>query len=212
EQPMPSSPLRFLALAIASIMTLSVPAPAEAARKKSQRPTASQSRAAKPRPRTAPRPAPRRATPAPLPVHQDKASQLNRIYEEYWDASMRLNPLQATFRGDTRFNDQLPNFLSPASRQQSHDFMVECPGKVEEIGADGLQRQDLLSSEMVPRDAHVSLAGEQYPAGMMRSDEYYNLSSIIAVRGAGAGAQPFRTVKDYETWSRRTLGIPGLLE
>ena len=24
----------------------------------------------------------------------------NRIYDEYWDASMRLNPLQATFQGD----------------------------------------------------------------------------------------------------------------
>ncbi|WP_269790671.1 DUF885 family protein [Stenotrophomonas sp. Iso1] len=209
---MPSSPLRFLALAIASIMTLSATAPAEAAKKKSQRPTASQSRAAKPRPRTAPRPAPRRATPAPLPVRQDKASQLNRIYDEYWDASMRLNPLQATFQGDTRFNDQLPNFLSPASRQQSHDFMVEWLGKVEKLGADGLQGQDLLSYEIFLRDAHVSLAGEQYPTWMMPINQYYNLSSIIAVLGSGAGAQPFRTVKDYENWSRRSLGIPSLFD
>ncbi|KRG65233.1 hypothetical protein ABB26_05395 [Stenotrophomonas humi] len=209
---MPSSPLRILALAIASIMTLSATAPAEAAKKKSQRPTASQSRAAKPRPRTAPRPAPRRAAPAPLPVRQDKASQLNRIYDEYWDASMRLNPLQATFQGDTRFNDQLPNFLSSASRQQSHDFMVEWLGKVEKVGPDGLQGQDLLSYEIFLRDAHVSLAGEQYPTWMMPINQYYNLSSIIAVLGSGAGAQPFRTVKDYENWSRRSLGIPGLFE
>lgn len=193
-------------------MTLSVPAPAEAAKKKSQRPTASQSRAAKPRARTAPRPAPRRATPAPLPIRQDKASQLNRIYDEYWDASMRLNPLQATFQGDTRFNDQLPNFLSSASRQQSHDFMVEWLGKVEKVGADGLQGQDLLSYEIFLRDAHVSLAGEQYPTWMMPINQYYNLSSIIAVLGSGAGAQPFRTVEDYENWSRRSLGIPALFD
>ncbi len=206
------SPLRILALAIASLMTLSAAAPVEAAKKKSQRPTASQSRTAKPKPRTAPRPAPRRATPAPLPIRQDKASQLNRIYDEYWDASMRLNPLQATFQGDTRFNDQLPNFLSPASRQQSHDFMVEWLGKVEKVGADGLQGQDLLSYEIFLRDAHVSLAGEQYPTWMMPINQYYNLSSIIAVLGSGAGAQPFRTVKDYENWSRRSLGVPALFE
>src|SRR5690606_34772096 len=181
EQPMPSSPLRFLALAIASIMTLSVPAPAEAARKKSQRPTASQSRAAKPRPRTAPRPAPRRATPAPLPVHQDKASQLNRIYDEYWDASMRLNPLQATFQGDTRFNDQLPNFLSAASRRQAHDFMLQWRDKVEAVGKDELQSQDLLSYEIFIRDAQLSLAAERYPVWMLPINPYNNLSSLIAV-------------------------------
>ena len=205
---MPSSPLRLLALAIASIMILPVAAPAEAAKKKSQRPAAAQSRAAQSRARTAPR----RATPAPLPIRQDKASQLNRIYDEYWDASMRLNPLQATFQGDPRYNDQLPNFLSAASRQQSHDFMVEWLGKAEKVGADGLQGQDLLSYEIFVRDARVSLAAEQYPSWMLPINQYYNLSSIIAVLGSGAGAQPFRTVKDYENWSRRSLGIGPLFD
>ncbi len=211
---MSSSPLRLLALAIASIMTLSAAAPAEAARKRSQRPAATQSRGAtKAKPRTAPaRPAPRRATPAPLPIRQDKATQLNRIYDEYWDASMRLNPLQATFQGDARFNDQLPNFLSAASRQQSHEFMVEWLGKVEKLGAEGLQGQDLLSYEIFVRDAQVSLAGEQYPTWMLPINQYYNLSSIIAVLGSGAGAQPFNTVKDYENWSKRSLGIQPLFD
>ena len=131
---MPYSPLRLLALAIASIMTLSVAAPADAAKKKTQRQSAPQSRAAKPR--TTPRPAPRRPAAVPLPIKQDNAAKLNRIYDEYWDASMRLNPLQATFQGDPRYNDQLPNFLSAASRQQSHDFMVEWLGKAEAVGID----------------------------------------------------------------------------
>src|SRR5690606_35753838 len=94
ESSMSSSPLRLLALAIATALMVSAIAPAEAAKKKTQR--TAQPRAA--------------SRPAPLPVKQDKAAQLNRIYDEYWDASMRLNPLQATFQGDARFNDQLPNF------------------------------------------------------------------------------------------------------
>ena len=209
---MPYSPLRLLALAIATIMTLSVAAPADAAKKKSQRQAAPQSRAAKPKPRSAPRPAPRRPAAAPLPIKQDNAAKLNRIYDEYWDASMRLNPLQATFQGDPRYNDQLPNFLSSASRQQSHDFMVEWLGKVQAVGNTGLQGQDLLSYEIFVRDAQVSLAGEQYPTWMLPINQYYNLSSIIAVLGSGAGAQPFRTVKDYENWSKRSLGIPPLFD
>jgi len=207
---MPYSSLRLIALAIASIFTLSATAPAEAAKKKSQRSTASQSRAAASR--SSPRPAPRRPAPAPLPIKQDNAAKLNRIYDEYWDASMRLNPLQATFQGDPRYNDQLPNFLSAASRQQSHDFMVEWLGKVEAVGPSDLQGQDLLSYQIFVRDARVSLAGEQYPTWMLPINQYYNLSSIIAVLGSGAGAQPFRTVKDYENWSKRSLGIPVLFD
>ena len=210
---MPSSLPRVLALAIAAALAAFNVVPAEAApKKKSTPPAATRTHAAKPKARSShARPAARRA-PAPQPAKQDKAAQLNLVYDEYWDASMRLNPLQATFQGDTRFNDQLPNFLSAASRRQAHEFMVEWLGKVEAVGSDGLQGQDLLSYEIFVRDARMALAGEQYPAWMLPISPYNNLASLIAVLGSGAGAQPFRTPKDYDNWSRRSLGVPELFE
>lgn len=205
---------RALAAALASLMLFSATPPAEAAKKKATRPATSQSRhAAKPKARPTARP---RARPAPAAVRQptetSKAAQLDRLYEDYWDASMRLNPLQATFQGDARYNDELPNILSAAWRQQSHDFTLEWLGKVEKIGSDGLQGQDLLSYEMFVRDARASLAAEQSPAWMLPISQYYNLGSIMAILGAGAGAQPFETVQDYDRWSRRSLGIPPLFD
>ncbi|MGV8961300.1 MAG: DUF885 domain-containing protein [Stenotrophomonas sp.] len=203
---MSSSLSRLLALALASILTFAAAAPAAAATKKAKRPVATQTRTAKPKPKPKPRAA------AVAPAQQSKASKLNRIYDEYWDASMRLNPLQATFQGETRYNDQLPNFLSAASRQQAHDFTVKWLGKVEAIGADGLQGQDLLSYEIFVRDARSSLAAEQFPSWMLPINQYYNLASIVALLGSGTGAQPFHTVKDYENWSRRAAGIPVLFD
>ena len=204
-------PARALALAIASLLIFSAAAPAEAAKKKANRPAAAQTRqAAKPKARPRARP----AAPArqPLVRQQSKAAQLNRIYDEYWDASMRLNPLQATFQGDTRHNDQLPNILSAAYRQQSHDFTIEWLGKVEKIGADGLDGQDLLSYQIFVRDARMSLAAEQFPSWMLPVSQYYNLGSIMAILGSGSGAQPFNTVQDYDAWSRRSLGIAPLFD
>jgi len=202
---------RALAAALASLMLFSAAPPAEAAKKKATRPAASQSRqAAKPKARPRARPAaPATRQPA---AQASKASQLERLYEDYWDASMRLNPLQATFQGDARYNDELPNILSAAWRQQSHDFTSEWLGKVENIGSDGLQGQDLLSYEMFVRDARASLDAERYPSWMLPISQYYNLGSIMAILGAGAGAQPFNTVKDYDNWSRRSLGIPALFD
>ncbi|WP_313426403.1 DUF885 domain-containing protein [Stenotrophomonas rhizophila] len=205
-------PARALALAIAALLLFGSAAPAEAAKKKANRPAAAQTRsAAKPKakPRARPAAAPTRQ---PLVRQQSKAAKLNRIYDEYWDASMRLNPLQATFQGDARHNDQLPNILSAAYRQQSHDFTVEWLGKVEKIGTDGLTGQDLLSYEIFVRDARMSLAAEKYPSWMLPVSQYYNLGSIMAILGSGSGAQPFNTVADYDSWSKRSLGIAPLFD
>lgn len=204
-------PARALALVIASLLVFTAAAPAEAAKKKANRPAAAQTRQAKPKakPRARPAAAPPRQ---PLVRQQTKAAQLERIYDEYWDASMRLNPLQATFQGDARHNDQLPNILSAAYRQQSHDFTEQWLGKVEKIGPDGLTGQDLLSYQIFVRDARMSLAAEKYPGWMLPVSQYYNLGSIMAILGSGSGAQPFNTVQDYDTWSKRSLGIPPLFD
>lgn len=212
---------RALAAAIAALFLFSAVPSAEAAKKKASRPAAAQTRqAAKPKARPARATAPargssaRRAAPRPVAPARavPKQVQLERLYDEYWDASMRLNPLQATFQGEARYNDQLPNILSAAWRQQSHDFTTQWLGKVEKLGSDGLQGQDLLSYEIFVRDARASLAAERYPSWMMPISQYYNIGSIMAILGSGAGAQPFNTVQDYDTWSRRSLGIPELFD
>src|SRR3546814_19393249 len=52
----------------------------------------------------------------------DKAARLDALYEPYWEELLKLNPLQATFQGDNRYNDQLPDFYSAKFRAKSHAF------------------------------------------------------------------------------------------
>ncbi|PPT77188.1 DUF885 domain-containing protein [Xanthomonas arboricola pv. populi] len=222
---MPLSFSRLLSLALAAVMSLSVAAPADAAKKKTGKAQTTQTRAkaskgkktAKPATKTtkaakggkAAKPRPRAVA---APVVLTKAQQLNLLYDQYWDASLKLNPLRATFQGETRYNDQLPNFLSPAFRQQSHDFTVLWLGKAEALGPDGLSGQDLLSYQIFVRDARSALAAEQFPSWMLPINQFYNIASIAVVLGSGTGAQPFKTVKDYDNWSRRAVGIPDLFD
>ncbi|MCC8668173.1 DUF885 domain-containing protein [Xanthomonas arboricola] len=222
---MPLSFSRLLSLALAAVLSLSVAAPADAAKKKTGKAQTTQTRAkaskgkktAKPAAKTtraakggkAAKPRPRAVA---APVVLTKAQQLNLLYDQYWDASLKLNPLQATFQGETRYNDQLPNFLSPAFRQQSHDFTVLWLGKAEALGPDGLSGQDLLSYQIFVRDARSALAAEQFPSWMLPINQFYNIASIAVVLGSGTGAQPFKTVKDYDNWSRRAVGIPELFD
>ncbi len=151
-------------------------------------------------------------TPASSQSAEAKATQLNALYEQFWEESLQLNPLRATFQGDSRYNDRLPNFLSPEFRQQSRDFTARWLDKVEAVGSEGLQGQDLLSYEIFVGSAKKSLEGERFPGWMQPVNQFYNVASTIVQLGSGTGAQPFRTVRDYDNWNKRASQVPALFD
>lgn len=134
---------------------------------------------------------------------ESKAQTLNRLYGEYWEELLRLNPIQATFQGDPRYNDQLPNFLTEESRRENHAFTERWLRKIETIGDKGLSGQDLLSYEIFVKNAKDSLEGEKFPGYLMPIDQFTNLGGLAAQLGSGTNAQPFKTVKDYDDWRAR---------
>ncbi|HEY5782479.1 MAG TPA: DUF885 family protein [Lysobacter sp.] len=141
-----------------------------------------------------------------------KPTRLNALYAQYWDETLRLNPLQATFQGDNRYNDQLPNFLSADYRTKEHEFNSRWLKTVESIGSDGLTGQDLLSYQIFVRDAKLSLESEQFPTWQQPINQFYNFASTAVQLGSGTGAQPFKTVADYENWRKRAAKIPAIFD
>ena len=225
---------RLLALAIAASLGLSQANPVEAATSKARAHAPQHSRTSTHRStRPASRPASRSKARRPAPVRrstrsshpaaashstpppaapQTKAMQLEALYDQYWNESLKLNPLQATLQGDPRYNSELPNFLSAASRQQTHEFNQQWLQKIEAIGPDGLSGQELLSYQIFVRDARNLLDAERFPSWMLPINQYFNIANVTALLGSGTGAQPFETVQDYDNWSHRSLGIPDLFD
>ncbi len=147
--------------------------------------------------------------PAAASAAQDaKATRLNAMYEQYWDELLKLNPLQATFQGDNRYNDQLPNTLSAPYRQQMHEFNTRWLKAVKDVGATGLSGQDLLSYEIFVRDREDSLEAEKFPTWQQPVNQFYNFAATFVQLGSGTGAQPFKTVKDYDNWLKRAAQAP----
>ncbi|RDZ29059.1 DUF885 domain-containing protein [Lysobacter silvisoli] len=158
--------------------------------------------------------APAVAADAPKAVASDsaKAAKLTALYAQYWEETLKLNPVQATFQGDNRYNDQLPDFGSAEYRKQSHDFTVRWLKTVQDIGPAGLQGQDLLSFETFVREAKSSLEGEQFPDWMMPVNQMGSIPSFAAQMGSGTSAQPFKTVQDYDNWLARGNKLPVLFD
>jgi uncharacterized protein (DUF885 family) len=143
---------------------------------------------------------------------QDKAARLNALYDQYWEEQLKLNPLAATFQGDPRYNDQLPNFFSAEYREQGRAFTERWLKTIESVGADGLEGQDLLSYEIFVRDAKLSLEGERFPGWQQPINQFYNFAAMAVQLGSGTGAQPFKTVQDYDNWRKRGARIPVLFD
>ena len=134
---------------------------------------------------------------------ESKAQRLDRLYAEFWEETLKLNPLQATFQGDNRYNDQLPNFLTAESRKEAHDFSVRWLERIEAIGPDGLAGQDRLSYDIFVKNAKDTLEGERFPGHLMPINQFNNIAGFAAQLGSGTNAQPFKTVKDYDNWRAR---------
>ncbi len=148
---------------------------------------------------------------APVPA-ADKAAQLDKLYAEYWEEVLKMNPIQATFQGDPRYNDLLPDMYSKAFRDESRAFTQRWLGRVEAIGSDGLSGQDLISYEIFVNEAKDSLFAEKFPGWMLPVNQMGSIVTYAAMLGSGTGAQPFKTVKDYDNWLARGNRFPALVD
>ncbi len=128
---------------------------------------------------------------------------LAQLFEDYFEESLIMNPIQATFVGDPRYNDQLPDFLSEEYRQKTHDFNQGWLNRIQAIERESLSEQDKISYDLFVYQQQQALEGEQYPGWQTPISQFFSLHNFFAQLGSGVSAQPFQTVKDYENWLKR---------
>jgi uncharacterized protein (DUF885 family) len=140
-----------------------------------------------------------------------KSEQLEQLYVDYWEASLKRNPLQATFVGDERYNDQLPNFFTPEYRDEGLAISREWLKKFESIDASDVSGQTRLSYDIMVRSLKLELEGSEFRTDLMPLNQFSNVIGLFAQLGSGTSAQPFKTVQDYDNWLKRANKVPELI-
>jgi uncharacterized protein (DUF885 family) len=143
---------------------------------------------------------------------EGRAAKLAALYEEYWEAHLKLEPIEATQIGDPRYNDQLPNHLSAEHRELQRQHDQGMLDRARAIGSDGLSGQDRLSYDVFVRDREMALEGLEHPSHLLPIQQFYNLANFVAILGSGTNAQPFKTVADYDAWVRRAGQVPVIFD
>jgi uncharacterized protein (DUF885 family) len=145
---------------------------------------------------------------APQPDPATRAAQ--QLFADYWEESLQLYPLNATYVGDSRYNDQLPNHLSPEFRARELAFLQKWLARVNAVDLAALGPQDQLSAQILRRELEQGIEAHKYPAHLAPLNQFYSFANQMAQLGSGTSAQPFKTVQDYDNWLKRADQIPVL--
>jgi uncharacterized protein (DUF885 family) len=145
--------------------------------------------------------------PAPAGSAEDTGARLEALLEREWQRDLADNPLAATYRGETLYNDRWPDLAAAA--QQARDAanarvltdLQRIPRA--ELGADDQLTYDLFRIEYENRVAVAPF----HP-------EYYELRAREGPQSLNEVAEqmPFETVADHATWLRRLAVLPGYLD
>jgi uncharacterized protein (DUF885 family) len=158
-------------------------------------------------PQTAQTPVAAASAPAAADAKAEAAKALHQVFDDFWEKTLGLNPVFATFVGDNRFNDRYANDIGPEWLKATEDLARDSLARVQAIDPDLLEGQDRLSYDVFVFDREVEIEGFRFPSELQPINQFFSDPSFFATMGSGQSLHPFKTVKDYDDWLSRIDGF-----
>jgi uncharacterized protein (DUF885 family) len=142
------------------------------------------------------------------PTLEARRKALNDLLTEQWEYFLRTNPLDASFLGDKRWNDQIEDFSQKAIDEnlvETQKFLT----RFEAIDTTGFPAAEILNKRLMVRDLRIGLDGAHFKTWEMPVNQQYGvhleLPQLVSILS-------FDSVKDYEDYISRLNKMPRLLE
>ncbi|TDF41331.1 DUF885 domain-containing protein [Alteromonadaceae bacterium M269] len=140
------------------------------------------------------------------------AEELNQVVEQYFDQSLALNPVYATFVGESRYNDKFSDPINQESTARQLSFEEYFLKRIERIDPSLLEGQDLLSYQVFKLAREEAIKGFEFENHLMPISQIGGAHTVFSTLGAGGNAQPFETVQDFEDFEKRSIGFAVYME
>tara|TARA_B110000046_G_C13026009_1_gene414130 strand:+ start:5627 stop:7435 length:1809 start_codon:yes stop_codon:yes gene_type:complete len=128
----------------------------------------------------------------------------NQLLVNYNEGKLQLNPLNATFAGDNRFNDQFPNFLSDTYQTKANTFYTSFKEQLSSFKDDNLTESEKISKAVLDWDCNMALAQGSFKNDVLLPiNQMWTVNLTMGQLASGSSAQPFVMVKDYTNWLSR---------
>jgi uncharacterized protein (DUF885 family) len=135
--------------------------------------------------------------------NNSEGKRFAKLTAQYYEEGLKLFPLNATYSGDNRYNDLLPNDGSQAFIGQAKTYYKKYLDSLKGYYLNALNENDKISYAVLKDQASTALEGYNYRFEYLPFNQMFSLPLTIGQFGSGTGAEPFKTVKDYDDWLKR---------
>ncbi len=130
--------------------------------------------------------------------------KFDQFLKDYNEGKLQLNPINATYAGDNRFNHVFPNFLSDEYSLKAKDFFTTYKVKLNDFPKSELTESQQMSKDVLAWDCEMALAQGSFKNDLLLPiNQMWTINLTMGQLASGSSAQPFKTVKDYENWLSR---------
>jgi len=132
--------------------------------------------------------------------------ELNTILENYYQDGLKLNPINATNEGDSRYNDKFPALITDDYKKKQAEYYNKYLNKVSKFEINNLSDIDKMSKSILEWECKINLESLNYNTQYTPIDQMWSIHLIVGQLASAEGAQPFKTVSDYNNWLFRLEG------
>jgi uncharacterized protein (DUF885 family) len=131
----------------------------------------------------------------------------NSLFDDSWQASLKMSPLLATSVGDYRYNDQLGDYSLAASAARHKRDLTDLT-RIKAIDPSGFPEQDLISHDLFLRQLQERVNDYDLKEFEMPLSSSGGGGGIHASLADLPLSMPFDSVKHYEDYISRLHQIP----
>jgi len=137
-----------------------------------------------------------------------ESRQLNQVFEDYFEEYLKLFPTFATSIGDHRYDDRLAVPISEEHRAKQRQLYLRSLEQLVQLNREQLEGTDRLNYAVFQRALAQRLDRLNFNQHLLPVRQLDSTPIEFPVLGSGRGAQPFKTVADYDNFLGRIAGFP----
>jgi uncharacterized protein (DUF885 family) len=128
---------------------------------------------------------------------------LHRLFADYYEQALALDPVLATTLGDHRYDAHLAIDIGEDHRRRQQKVYTGLLVRLDGLPASSLSDDDRLSRALLRGELAMRLEGLAYPEHLLAMTQLSGWPVDFPVMGSGSGVHRFATTDDYDAFLGR---------
>ncbi|MBC3877192.1 DUF885 domain-containing protein [Undibacterium sp. FT79W] len=140
------------------------------------------------------------------------AKKLAALAERYYEIQAKFEPIAATYNGDSRYDDKLPQTLNPAIKAKQIAQLSQISKALSAIRRNALSTPDQVTYDCLQFEIAAAIRMSKFDDRLMPVNQMDNVPLTLAHFASGQSAQLLKTVPQYDNYLNRIRQLPEWLQ